>query len=121
MKKIIPVTAFLFLLIVSCKKEKFPENDDLQGSWLEQTDMVFKQKLLFEKEILFFTKPTSTDTFFYRLDKEQRLIYLSLKNNPSIGETNHEIFLNKKKETLTIRGLLGGDPGYISESVFKKE
>ena len=98
MNKIFLLTAFSAIIFISCKKEKFPDIDDLAGSWIEQTDQSFKHRLIFEKEIMYFIKPTYTDTFSYRLDKKQELIFLS----SSAGESNHKILLNKKKKTLTI-------------------
>jgi len=66
-----------------------------------------------------FFKQTVIDTLSYRLDEKQELIFIKLKNNPSIGESSHKISINKKKKELTIWGLLIGTS--TSETVFKKE
>jgi len=121
MKKTIPALMLLTILITSCKKEVFPEMEDLTGTWIEQTDNSFKHKLIFDGEVLYFVKPTSTDTLLFQLDKEKELIYLSLINDSASGESSHEIILNNKENTLSIRGLFVSIPENISETVFKKE
>jgi len=119
MKNIILITTILLFAFVSCKKEKFPNIDELTGSWIEQTSNSFNHKLIFEDETMYFFKQTVIDTLSYRLDKEQELIFLRLKNNPAIGESNHKISLNEKKKELTIWGLFIGTS--TSETLFKKE
>ncbi|HET6243811.1 MAG: hypothetical protein H0V01_02915 [Bacteroidetes bacterium] len=119
MKKIIFIIVTSLFIFASCKKEKFPEIDDLTGNWIEQTSNSFKHKLIFEDETMYFFKPSSVDTLSYRLDKKQEVIYLRLKNNPAAGESNHKILINKKKKELTIWGLFIGVN--TSETIFKKE
>ncbi len=119
MKKTLLISALSVIMFMSCKKEKFPNIDDLTGSWVEQTDQPFKHRLIFEKETVYFIKQTQTDTLSYRLDKKQELIYLTLKNNPSAGESNHKMLLNKKEKTLIIWGLFPSTN--VSETKFKKE
>jgi len=121
MKRTIPTFILLITLVTSCKKEVFPEIDNLAGSWIEQTENSFKHKLIFEEEVLYFVKPTYTDTLLFRLDKKQELIYLSSKNDPASGESSHEISLNKKENTLTVWGLFVSIPENISETIFAKE
>ncbi len=121
MNKLFLVSALSIIIFMSCKKEKFPDIDDLTGSWVEQTDQSYKHRLVFEKETMYFIKPTITDTFSYQLDKRQGLIYVQLKNIPSGGEGSLKILINKKKKELTIWGLFFGLPGYISETKLKKE
>jgi hypothetical protein len=119
MNKIIFISILSVALFISCKKDKFPDIDDLTGSWIEQTSQSFKHRLIFETETVYFIKSTQTDTLSYRLDKKQELIYLKLKNNPSAGESSHKMLLNKKEKTLTIWGLFIGTN--TSETTFKKE
>jgi hypothetical protein len=114
-------TIWILFILVSCKKEKFPDKDDLKGTWIEQTDNSFKHKLIFEEEIVYFIKSTSVDTLSYRLDKKQDFIFLTLKYNPSSGESNHKISLTKKNKTLRIWGLFGSIPEQITETKFLKE
>ena len=104
MKKLIFILVLTTTFFVSCKKEKFPDIDDLSGSWIEQTDHFNKHKLIFNKEVLIFIKPTSIDTFSYHLDKKQELIFLT----SSIGESNHKVLFDKKENKLSIWDLLGG-------------
>jgi hypothetical protein len=121
MNKVILLILFSTIVFISCKKEKFPDIDDLTGSWVELTDQSFKHRLIFKEVTMYFIKPTLTDTFLYRLETKQELLYLQLKNNPSGGESNHKIQINKKKNELIIWNLFGGHPGFISETKFKKE
>jgi len=119
MKKIIFITASMLLVFVSCKKEKFPKIDELTGNWIEQTSNSYKHKLIFEDETMSFFKQRVTDTLTYRLDKKQEFIFLKLKNNPSVGESNHKISINKKNKELTIWDFFIGTS--TSETFFKKE
>jgi hypothetical protein len=117
MKKLLPLILFSVIVFMSCKKEEFPDIDDLTGSWIEQTNQSFKHRLIFEKETLYFIKSTHTDTFSFHLDKKQEVIYLSSQ----AGESNHKILLNKKEKVLTIWGLFPSIPEKVSETKFKKE
>ena len=119
MKIIHFIISAILLVFTSCNKEKFPKPNDLSGNWTEQTDNSFKSKLIFENETMYFFKPASTDTLLYRLDDKQELIYLRLKNNSAAGESNHKIFINKRKKELTIKGLYIGIN--TTETIFKKE
>lgn len=115
MNKLFFISALSLIVFMSCKKEKFPDIDDLTGTWIEQTDQSFKHKLIFVQEKVYFIKSTQTDTLSYRLDKEQEIIYLS----SSAGESSHKILLNKKEKILTIWGLFPSTN--VSETKFKKE
>jgi len=118
MKKIILISISLLFTFISC--EKFPKEKDLIGSWIEQTDNVFKAKLTFEEEIVYHFRPTSIDTFFYWLDKKQESLYFAPKKY-SEDKSFHKISLNKKKNELTIWGLYISIPEKPSETVLKKE
>ena len=121
MKKIILIIIAISLLFTSISCEKFPKEKDLIGTWIEQTDNVFKQKYIFEEEIVYSLYSTSIDTFFYRLDKKQEYLYLISKQDPE-ATSSHEINLNKKKKELTIWGLYMSIPEEgPSKTVFKKE
>lgn len=111
---------FVLLTLVSCDKEKFPDKEILIGTWTEQTDISFKQKLVFDAETLLFFKSTTVDTLLYSLNKKTGLLFLSLKNNPSSGSSSHEISYNKKSKTLTIHGLIA-TINDKSETKFLKE
>ena len=117
MKKIFFISFLSIIVFISCKKEKFPDTDDLTGSWIEQTDQSFRHRLIFKNKTMYFIKSTDTDTLSYRLDKKQKLIFLSSYS----GESSHKILLNKKEKTLTIWGLFPSIPENISETKFKKE
>lgn len=113
-------TIVILLTLVSCKKEKFPDKDNLIGTWTEQTDNSFKHKLVFETETMIFHKSNTIDTLSYRLDKKTKLLFLTLKNNSSTGESSHEILHNKKSKTLTIFGLFP-TTDKATETKFTKE
>lgn len=114
------MTIIILLLFVSCKKAKFPDKDNLIGTWTEETDQAFKHKLIFDAESMIFHKSKSIDTLSYRLNKKTGQLFLTLKNNPSIGESNHEISLNKIRKQLTITALFVRF-GETSETKFNKE
>ena len=95
----------IMLAFVSCKKEKFPDKDNLSGSWTEQTDNSFKHKLIFDSNTMLFIKSSTVDTLSYRLDKKSALIFLRLKSNSSAVESSHKILYNRKSRTLTFIGL----------------
>lgn len=107
------------IIISSCKKDKFPKLDDLKGTWLEQTSNSIKTKLIFEDETMYLFNSSTVDTLSYQLDSKQELIFLSQKNNPDAGESNHKILINKKSKTLIIYGLFVGIN--LSKTVFEKK
>jgi|JI9StandDraft_2_1071091.scaffolds.fasta_scaffold104310_2 hypothetical protein len=111
----------VFLTLLSCEKGRFPNSDNLIGSWTEQTDNSFKHKLVFDKETMFFFQSNAIDTLAYRLDKKSGLLFLSLKGNPSAGESNHKILLNKRRKSLTIFGLFASIPEATNETKFTKD
>lgn len=119
MKKISLIIIATILVFNSCKKEKFPEIDDLTGNWIEQTSNSFKTKITFEGETMYLFKSSTVDTLSYRLDEKQELIFLSLKNNLATGESSHKILINRKSKELTIWGLFTGVN--TSENIFKSE
>jgi hypothetical protein len=119
MKIIFIIIIANILVLSSCRKEKFPEIEDLTGNWIEQTSNAFKTKIIFEGETMYLYKSSAIDTFSYRLDEKQELIFLSLKNNLFIGESRHKILLNRKSKELTIWGLFVSFN--TSETIFKKE
>ncbi len=111
----------VFLTLLSCIKGRFPDSDDLIGSWTEQTDNSFKHKLVFDKETLFFFQSNSIDTFSYSLDKKNGLLFLELKNNPSGGKSNHRILLNKRRKLLTLFDFFGSIPEQSNETKFTRD
>lgn len=127
MKTRIVLLIFIFpLLIFSCKKETFPDNEDLVGRWIEITYLLDKQVLVFDdEETLFYTRPgsryVSTDTFLYRLDKEQERLFLTPANFPGASESSYQIQLDKNNNELTVWGLLISIPETPSETKFKKQ
>ncbi len=112
--------SFIMTLLVSCEKEKFPEQKQLQGTWKEITENTFKHKLRFENETMYFFKSNSIDTLTFRLDDNKERMYLQLKNHNSEIESKHKIKLNKKRNELTVWNLFI-TIGNETETIFKKE
>lgn len=116
------------LFIISCEKETFPENEDIVGNWVEITDFLYKQQLIFDDEdTLFYAKPggglipLKVDTLLYRLDKKQERLFLTPTNSPDGIESSYKILLDKKANELTVWGLLISIPESPSETKFKKQ
>lgn len=112
------VYVVILMMLTSCKKMKFPDKSDLIGSWTEQTDNTFKNKLVFDESKLYFYKVNSTDTLSYHIDKKDKLIYLS---HPTNGSSSHEISINRDKSRLTIYGLFPGTPENGSQTSFIRD
>lgn len=111
---------FILLLLVSCKKEVFPNKSDIIGAWIEQTNNPFKHKLVFKEETLYFFKSSSTDTLSYWLDEKNEVLSLQLLNSQTDITTKHKISFNKKNKELRIWGLFISAPEE-SETLFKKD
>ncbi len=115
---------FIFLLpllIISCKKETFPDNEDLKGEWVEITSLLDRENLSFDGvKTLFYTtralRCVQTDTLIYGLDKIHEKLYLYPKDSPN-SESVHKILLNPETGELTIWGLHQFEP----EAKFKKQ
>ena len=122
MKNILYIIGVLCVL-VSCKKQDVLDIsiNNLQGTWTEQSTNAFKHQLIFNQEVLYFVQRNTIDTLSYQLDQKQNLIYLTLKNKPSAGESNHKILLNTSQKTLTIWGLFASIPENMAGTGFKKE
>ena len=118
MKNIYTTLITIIIIFSSCKKENFPKFDDLTGTWIEQTGNSINTKLVFEEETMYLFKSSTVDTLSYRLDAKQELIFLSLKNNPDAGESNHKILINKKNKMLSFWGLNTGIN--VSKTIFEK-
>ena len=115
---------FIFLLLtilISCKKEKFPDIDDLNGAWTEQTDNSFKNKLNFNQTTLYFMNSDTTDSYLYTLDKKKGRLHLRIKSNSSTGESSHKIQINRKGDVLTIWGLFSSIPEQTTITKFAKD
>lgn len=112
----------LVVLTISCKKETFPDNEDLKGSWAEISYLEDTEELYFDgEETLYYTRRPSRyiemDTLIYRLDKKNEKLYLSPITSPGSSESVHKIQLDAVNNELTIWGLHGSS----SEQKFKKE
>ncbi|MDX2362323.1 MAG: hypothetical protein QNK23_16060 [Crocinitomicaceae bacterium] len=94
--------SLLSILTIGCTK-KFPKVDELQGTWIEQTDNEIVHTLVFDENIL--TKTTSTgfiDVYEYELNKKENTIILKLISSGTEGSL--EITLNKRDGILGLFG-----------------
>jgi hypothetical protein len=107
--RFLPVLLF-FLALYSCSKEKFPAEDELQGTWVQETENPEKVRLTFENTTLLERWKTSADTFTYRLDRKQGYIYLQGKTRPQSGESRHKIEISRKGDYLIIWDLFARIP-----------
>ena len=114
-KYIIPL--LLFLLVFSCKKEKFPDKDILIGTWIEQDGN--NSKIIFTEQQMFLFLENFVDTNNYTLNKEDNVLILSSTNDPDI-KTELRILYNKKSEELKIWDLFVGIPEEENISIYKK-
>ena len=117
--KILIITMMLTLTLASCSKEKFPDKNDIIGSWVEITSNSNKTQLTFKDNgIAYLTKVNQpVDTFNYSLNDTKELLNFS----NDAGESNHNIELNKKTDEITIWNLFSSIPENTSETTFEKK
>jgi hypothetical protein len=121
-KEILLLILLVPILIISCKKETFPDNEDLKGNWAAITTLMDQEILSFDGvETLFYANGPSRyiqiDTLIYKLDKKHEKLHLSPVDSPGTSESVHKILLNSENNELTIWDLHGPD----SESKFKRQ
>jgi hypothetical protein len=119
--RVVLLIILLPLLIISCKKETFPDNEDLKGNWAAITTYMDQEILSFDGvETLFYANGPSRylqlDTLIYKLDKKHEKLHLSPINS-LLPENDYKILLDKENGELTIWGLHGS----TSESKYKKQ
>jgi hypothetical protein len=122
-KRTLLLVFILPILLLSCNKEKLPDNEDLKGYWLEASTLMDQEGLYFDgQDSLFYThRPPSRyiemETFIYRLSPDHKNLYLNSVTYPGGGETTHKVELNSKKDELTVWDLqIAGE-----KSTFKKQ
>lgn len=115
----------LFLLVTAllagCDKEKFPDEFNLQGPWIEKNEAAFRVEIEFRSSNRAFLKrapETGTDTLLYRLDKADELLLFKPEDFPDGNRTTHKMTYNRKSEELTINGLLPSVGGTPSSTIF---
>jgi len=118
-KSILILSIAFVLCVSSCKKEVFPDQNDIVGTWIEKTTNSDKTQFTFrDNGIAYLTKPNQpTDTLSYILNDSKELLYLS----NDAGESNHQIELHKKTDELTIWNLFPSIPENPSEKIFEKK
>ena len=109
----------LVIFLTSCKKEIFPDKNDIVGNWIEITTNSDKTQLRFDVcGVAYLTKPNQpTDTFSFSLDDSKELLCFS----NDAGMSFHQIELNKKTDEITIWSLFPSIPENPSETRFEKE
>ncbi len=111
---------FTFLLLmISCKKEEFPNPKQLQGTWTELNEQSFQHKLRFDNEILYFIKQNTVDTLIFRIDDKEEKMFLRLKNQHTDIETQHKVKINKQRDEITVWNLFISNT-FETETKFKK-
>lgn len=111
----------LSLLIISCKKETFPDNEDLKGNWTAINTYMDQEILSFDgEETLFYANGPSRylqiDTLIYGLDKKHEKLHLSPVNSIN-SESVHKILLDLESGELSIWDFDGAE----SVRKFKKQ
>lgn len=113
------------LLFISCKKESFPDNDDLKGRWeqIASDYLLDRESLYFDGlETLYYTRVAYraiwTDTLIYNLDKKDERLFLKPYNCPKCPFSPHKIQLNTENNELSIWDLHSSVSG---EQKFKKQ
>ena len=120
MKNTFILFAFLLLIVTSCKKEKFPDPKQLQGTWTEINDKLYKHQLRFENEIMYFIKQNTIDTLIFRLDDKEEKMFLKLQNSNYDTETQHRIKINRKRDEIKVWNLFI-TTNFETETTFKKD
>ncbi len=109
-KIVFAFAALLLALIYSCAK--CPTEDQLQGTWNEQTNNIPKTKLIFKGNILIFFHDPHIDTLSYTLDKKHKTIYMTVYPNPTkVTPSGYTIEYHRRKKILTIQGFLPNPTG----------
>ncbi len=122
MKIAFRISILLFAALFSgCDKEKFPDEFNLQGPWIEKNEAAFRVEIEFRSSNRAFLKrspETGTDTLLYRLDKADELLLFKPEEFPDGNRTTHKMTYNRKAEELTINGLLPSVGGTPSKTIF---
>jgi hypothetical protein len=109
-KKNILILFVLSALIYSCRK--CPTTNELQGTWIEQTDAPDKSKLIFQGDHFYFFHTPSIDSFSYYLDKKKATLNIIPIKSPNTASVGYQVNYHKGKKMLTVMGLfqtLSGD------------
>lgn len=121
MKYICSILIFIPIVLLgfsSCNKEKFPQDKNLLGHWIEKSNVSPKAELVFNDDhTVYFTKPNTIDTFNYSLDKSNESLLLHF----DAGFSSHKIQWNKKENEITIWNLFPSIPENPSVTTFAKK
>lgn len=121
MKYIYSILIFIPIVLLgfsSCNKEKFPQDKNLLGHWIEKSNVSPKAELVFNDDhTVYFTKPNTIDTFNYSLDKSNESLLLHF----DAGFSSHKIQWNKRENEITIWNLFPSIPENPSVTTFAKK
>ena len=111
----------IFILFLSCKKEKSSILDILKhGLWVEKNNLIFNRSLQFNKNELLFYKQGVVDTFYYSLNQNNDTLILTRKNSQLQTESRNHFYIENESK-LTIYNLSPGPPFQTSKDIFYNE
>lgn len=123
MKRLFYLCFFTVILIVSCKKDKFPDEFSVYGRWKEniadsnRTEIEFRRNNELKLRLI---NDTIRD-YRYLLDKPNELEIFNIAEFPDGIRTTHRVTYNSKDEMMTIYGLYPGGVNGESETVFVRK
>lgn len=120
MMRYIYIIVILLLVIGSCKKEKFPDEFSVYGTWKELTTDSIRTEIEFKSRnyLVLQLREDTTREYRYLLNKPNELEIFEVSEYPSGRRNIHRITYNNSEEQMTIFGLypvITGDP---SSTVF---
>jgi hypothetical protein len=120
MNRYIYVIGILLLVIVSCKKEKFPDEFSVYGKWKEFTTDTIRTEIEFKKwnYLVIQLREDTTREYRYLLNKPNELEIFDESEYPSGRRDIHRVTYNNKEEQMTIYGLYPVTSGDQSATVF---
>jgi hypothetical protein len=119
MKKLLIVLILVLTIFqISCEKSDYKAYKQIQGEWIEGTDILDRENLYFgETDTLFYTTrvPWKSinyvcfEKFIYSLNNSHTKLYLRPVDNPE-QQITCKIKLNEQGKELIIKGLMKSDP-----------
>ena len=112
-------TLFLILILAgSCRKT--PSNDELQGTWTEQSTSSPSKLIFYNNDHMVFMHSPVIDTFTYTLDEKQAALFCDPVTNPTSGAKRFDLSWTSSKSVLTVMGLFPAGFGGVSHTDYKK-
>lgn len=104
------------ICLTGCKKERFPDSDDVIGNWYSEKEPNYV--VSFTATVFTSTRGNDISTANYKLDRKEKQIILDWNTSPPFRFST-KITFNNKNRTLTLYGL-SMSTGSQSVEVFKK-